>query len=473
IKTIDKGLDPFKKNLKREVTRDDIIKLTEIKIKRISRYDSNKADELLIAIEEEIEQVQHNLDNIIPYSINYYEKLKKDYGKNFPRMTEIRSFENIEATKVIVQNEKLYINREEGFIGTSLRRDEYICDCSAIDDVIIFYKDGRYVITKVQEKAFVGKNIIHIAIFKRNDKRTIYNVAYRDGKSGISYVKRFAVTAITRDREYNVTQGTPKSEIIYFSANPNGEAEVLKVTLRPKARLRNLIFDYDMSELAIKGRGARGNILTKHAILRIVLKEKGESTLGGRKTWFEPETFRLNVDGRGDYLGEFQNDDSILVITKKGEFYQTNYELTNHYPDDFLIVEKFKEDRVWSAVYYDADRKYHYIKRFQLETVSRPQSIIGDNSDSFLVRLTKVDYPRLEIKFGGADKDRDKEIVEVADFINVMGYKAVGKRLTKYQISKINELEPLIIPEKEEETKPETDSDSPEEKVDDGQMSMF
>lgn len=476
IKTIDVGLKPFTKNLRREVTRDDIIKLTEIRIKRISRYDSNKADELLIALEEEMELVQHNLDNIIPYSINYYKKLKKDYGKNFPRMTEIRSFENIEATKVIVQNEKLYINREEGFIGTTLRRDEYICDCSAIDDVIIFYKDGRYIITKVQEKAFVGKDIIHIDIFKRNDERTIYNTAYRDGKTGITYVKRFAVTSITRDREYNVTQGTPKSEIIYFSANPNGEAEVLKITLRPKARLRNLIFDYDMSELAIRGRGSRGNILTKHSILRVVLKEKGESTLGGRKTWFEPETLRINDDERGDYLGEFQDDDSILVITKKGEFYQTNYELTNHYPEDFLIVEKFKEERVWSVVYYDGQRKSHYIKRFQLEAVTRPQSIIGDHKDSYLVRLTKVEYPRLEIKFGGSDKDRDNEIVEVADFINVMGYKAVGKRLTRYQISKIKELEPINKPEENEDesTNDENNSTDKEKgKSDDSQMSIF
>lgn len=474
IKTIDVGLEPFKKNLRREVTRDDIIKLTEIKIKRISRFDANKADELLIAIEEEMEQVQHNLDNIIPFSINYYKKIKKDFGKNFPRMTEIRSFENIEATKVIVKNEKLYINREEGFIGTSLKKDEYICDCSDIDDVIIFYKDGRYIISKVQEKAFVGKNIIHIAIFKRNDKRTIYNVVYRDGKNAITYVKRFAVTGITRDREYNLTQETPGSEVLYFSVNPNGEAEVLKVTLRPKARIRNLIFDYDMSELAIKGRGAMGNILTKHALLKIILKEKGESTLGGRKTWFEPETLRLNVDGRGNYLGEFHNEDSILVITKKGEFYQTNFDLSNHYPEDFLIVEKFKEERVWSAVYYDGERKSHYIKRFQLEAVSKPQSFIGDHKDSYLVRITKVDYPRLEIKFGGEDKDREKEIVEVADFINVMGYRAVGKRLTKYQISKVNELEPIIFPEKEEEPETETESDSSDKKeTGDGQMSIF
>ncbi len=476
IQTIDHGLKPFKDKLRREVTREDIVKLTEIKIKRISRYDGNRADELLISLEEEMEQVEHNLQNIIPFSINYFKQLKKQYGKKFPRKTEIRSFENIEASKVIVKNEKLYINREEGFIGTSLRKDEFICDCSAIDDVIIFYKDGRYIVNKVQEKAFVGKDIIHIAIFKRNDKRTIYNAAYRDGKNGNTYVKRFAVTGVTRDREYDLTRGSAKSEVVYFSANPNGEAEILKITLRPKPRIRNLIFDYDMSELAVKGRGAQGNILTKHAIQRIVLKRKGESTLGGRKIWFEPEVLRLNADGRGSYLGEFHNEDSILVITKKGEFYQTNFDLSNHYPEDVLIVEKFDEETVWSAAYFDADRNYYYIKRFQTEVVSKPQSFIGENDKSRLVRLTKVDYPRLEIKFGGEDKDREKEIVEVAEFINVKGVKAIGKRLTTHQVSKINELEPLILPEKKvEEKKEEEEEEKPSKgyKEDDGQMSIF
>lgn len=479
IQTIDHGLKPFKKQLKREVTRDDIIKLTEIKIKRISRYDSFKADEILIALEEEIEQVEHHLKNIIPYAINYFQQLKKQYGKLYPRKTEIRSFENIEATKVVVKNEKLYINREEGFIGTSLRRDEYICDCSDLDDVIIFYKDGRYVVSKVQEKAFVGKNIIHIAIFKRNDKRTIYNAAYRDGKGGTTYVKRFAVTSITRDREYDLTSGTPGSEVLYFSANPNGEAEVLKITLRPKPRIRNLIFEYDMSELAVKGRGARGNILTKHALHKIVLKRKGESTLGGRKIWFEPEVLRLNADSRGNYLGEFHADDTILVITKKGEYYQTNFDLTNHYPEDFLVIEKFNEKTVWSAAYFDADRDYYYIKRFQIDPTTRPQSFIGENSKSVLVRLTKVEYPRLEIKFGGEDKNREKEIIEVAEFINVKGVKAIGKRLTNYQVAKINELEPLIKPkEKEKEEGDEDDDDQAPAKDEkngskDGQMSIF
>ncbi|TCO10703.1 DNA gyrase/topoisomerase IV subunit A [Natronoflexus pectinivorans] len=475
IQTIDHGLEPFKPKLKRDVTRDDIIKLTEIKIKRISRFDSNKADEYIVSIEEELEQVEYNLQNIIPYSIDYYKRLKKQYASKYPRKTELRNFQTIEATKVVVKNEKLYINRADGFVGTALRKDEYICDCSDIDDIIIFYKDGRYIITKVQEKAFVGKNIIHIAVFKRNDNRTIYNVAYRDGKGGNTYAKRFAVTGITRDKEYNVTRGTEGSEVVYFSANPNGEAEILKVTLRPRPRIRNLIFEFDMGELLVKGRSAMGNILTRHDIHKITLKKKGESTLGGRKIWFEPEVLRLNTDGRGSYLGEFQNDDQILVITRDGQFYQTNFDLSNHYEDNILYIEKFKPETVWSAVYFDADQNYHYVKRFQTEQVSKPQKFIGDNAKSYLVKMTKVDYPRLEIKFGGEDKDREKAIVEVAEFINVKGYKAKGKRLTTYQVSKINELEPLNKPEEtlEQEQKADENDASSNQDESDGQMSIF
>ncbi len=473
IQTIDHGLEPFKKTLRREVTRDDIIKLTEIRIKRISRFDSNKADEYIASLEEELEQIAYNLENIIPYSINYYKHIKKSYGKNFPRQTEIRSFENIEASKVVVKNEKLYINRDEGFMGTSLRRDEFVCDCSDIDDIIIFYKDGRYLITKVSEKAFIGKGVIHLAVFKKSDKRTIYNVVYRDGKSGPSYVKRFAVTGITRDKEYDVTKGTKGSDILYFSANPNGEAEVLKVVLRPKARIRNLIFDYDMAELAIKGRGAMGNILTKYEVQKVALRKKGVSTLGGRKIWFDPDVLRINSDGRGNYLGEFHAEDLILVLTKDGNYYHTNFDLTNHYEDNILIIEKYNQDKVWSVAYYDADQKYYYLKRFQLEPSMKPQSFIGENSKSYLVRITNIDYPRLEVKFGGEDKEKDKMIVEVDEFIGVKSFKARGKRLTTYQVSKINELEPLITkPEPEEEEEPENDHNHSEED-DDNQMSLF
>lgn len=473
IQTIDHGLEPFKPKLKREVTRDDIVRLTEIKIKRISRFDAKKADEYMAAIEEELEQVAYNLEHIIPYSIDYFKRLKKGYASKFPRKTELRSFESIEASKVVVKNEKLYINREEGFIGTALRKDEYLCDCSDIDDLILFYKDGRYIITRVQEKAFVGKDVIHAAVFKRNDERTIYNVAYRDGKHGAAYVKRFAVTGITRDKEYNLTKGTEGSQILYFSANPNGEAEIVKVTLRPRARIRNPIFDFDMGQLLVKGRGAQGNILSKHEVQKVVLKRKGESTLGGRKIWFEPETLRLNVDGRGNYLGEFHGDEQILVMTRDGQFYQTSFDLSNHYEDHILVIEKYRPDTVWSAVYYDAEQKFYYIKRFQVEPVRQAQRFIGDHPKSHLVRLTKVDYPRLEIKFGGEDKEREKEIVEVAEFIGVKGFKARGKRLTTYQVSKVNELEPLIQPEPSREEEQENGNDPEDGEANDGQMSIF
>lgn len=473
IKTIDHGLEPFKSVLRRKVTRDDILKLMEIRIKRISKYDSKKADEYIASLEEELEQVEYNLSNIIPFAIEYYKGLKKRYSSHYPRMTEIRSFENIEASKVVVKNEKLFINREDGFVGTALKKDEFVCNCSDIDDIIIFYKDGRYLVTKVQDKAFVGKNIIHIAVFKRNDSRTIYNVVYRDGKQGNTYIKRFAVTGVTRDKEYNLTKGKEGSEVLYFSANPNGEAEVLKVTLKPRARLRNQIFEFDMAEQAIKGRGAQGNILTKYAIHKIVLKKKGESTLGGRKIWFEPEILRLNVDERGKYLGEFHSGDQILVMTKDGQFFQTSYDLANHYEDNILYIEKYDPEIVWSAVYYDADQDFYYLKRFQAEPVSKPQRFIGDNPKSHLVRLTHVDYPRLEIKFGGEDKDREKVIVEVAEFINIKGYKAKGKRLTTYQIHKIMELEPIIKDEPNPEDPEDEDPDSDEEEEDNNQMSIF
>ncbi|TAJ14028.1 DNA gyrase/topoisomerase IV subunit A [Marinilabiliaceae bacterium JC017] len=471
IKTIDHGLDPFKNILRREVTRDDIIKLTEIKIKRISKFDAKKADEYINTLEEEMEQVTYHLENIIPYSINYFKRIKKLFAKNHPRKTEIRSFENIEATKVVVKNEKLYFNREDGFVGTSLKKDEYICDCSDLDDIIIFYKNGKYIITKVTDKAFVGKNIIHLAIFKKNDKRTIYNAIYRDGKSTYTYVKRFAVTGITRDKEYNVTKGTPGSTLLYFSANPNGEAEVLKVLLKPKPRIRNLVYDYNMAEQTIKGRSAMGNILNKNDVHKIVLKKKGESTLGGRKIWFEQETLRLNADNRGTFLGEFHGGDQILIITKSGEFYQTNFDLTNHYDDNIQIIEKFDPHKVWSAVYYDGDQKYFYVKRFQIDNSSKPQRFIGEHSKSYLVKITQIDYPRLEVKFGGDDKLREKMIVEVAEFIGVKSFKARGKRLTTYQIAKIKELEPLIVPEAQE---PEdtTNNENQETGEEDNQMSI-
>jgi topoisomerase-4 subunit A len=474
IQTIDHGLEPFKKLLRREVTRDDIAKLTEIKIKRISKFDAKKADEYIASLEEEMEQIDYHLANLIVYSIDYFKRIKRLFAKDHPRQTEIRSFANIEATKVVVKNEKLYINREDGFIGTSLRKDEYVCDCSDIDDIILFYKDGKYVITKVSEKAFVGKDIIHIAVFKKNDKRTIYNAVYKDGKAGHVYMKRFAVTGITRDKEYDITQSKPGSKLMYFSANPNGEAEVLKVILKPKPRIRNLVFEVDMGDLAIKGRGSMGNILTKNDVHKINLKKRGESTLGGRKIWFEEETLKLNADGRGMFLGEFHGGDQILIITKNGEFFLTNFDLTNHYTNNIQVIEKFNPNTVWSAVYFDADQDFYYVKRFQVDATTKIQRFIGDNVKSFLVKIMKVDYPRLELRFGGDDKLREKVIVEVAEFIGVKSYKAKGKRLTTFQVAKIKELEPLQQPEPEAMPEPpESQTDSYEEEEDhSGQMSL-
>ncbi len=472
ISFIDQGLEPFKPLLRRVVTTDDIAKLTEIRIKRISKFDAKKADEYIRGLEEEMEKVSHHLANIITYTIDYFKRIKKTYGKEYPRLTEIRSFENIEATKVVVKNEKLYINRQDGFVGYGLKKDEYVSDCSDIDDIILFYKDGRYIITKVTEKAFVGKNIIHLAVFRKNDKRTIYNVVYRDGKIGSIFVKRFSVTGITRDKEYNVTQGTPHSEVIYFSANPNGEAEVLKVMLKPKPRIRNVVFDFDMASIAIKGRASMGNILTKNEIHKIALKKKGESTLGGRKIWFEPETMRLNADGRGNYLGEFQGSDQILVINKNGECYTTGFDLSLHFDNKLLRIEKFNANKIWTAVYYDGEQKFYYIKRFKAEAATKPVLFINEHPKSHLVLISDEDHPRIETTMGGDDKWREKETIDAAEFIAEKGLKAKGKRLTNYQVGKITELEPLIPTIRVSEESTTDDDENDLEAEDDGQMSL-
>jgi len=469
ISTIDKGLDPFKKLLVREVTEEDIIKLTEIKIKRISKYDVKKADEYIKGIEEEIKEVQNHLDNIIDYSINYYKQIRKKHGDGRDRRTEIRNLETIEATQVVVANEKLYVNREEGFIGTGLRKDEYVSDCSDIDEIIVFLRDGQYIITKVAEKVFVGKDILHVAVFKRNDDRTIYNVVYRDGLNGAIFVKRCAIKGITRDKIYDITKGTKGSKILYMTANPNGEAETIKVYLRPRPRLKKPVFEFDFTELAIKGRQSMGNILTKYAIHKIVLKDEGISTLGGRKIWWEEEVLRLNADGRGKLLGEFHGDEKLLVITKSGKYRLSSYDLMNHFEDDVFVVEKYKPEKIYSAVYYDADLEYYYLKRFTLEPTDKLTSFIGDNEESRLLKLTEVEYPRLEVSFGGRHKDRENEIIEVADFIGVKSYKAKGKRLSNYEVKIVTELEPLIVKEeKAEEQEPEGGHHD-----DPSQMSLF
>ncbi len=444
IIAIDKGLDPFKKLLIREVTREDIIQLTEIKIKRISRFDVKKADEHIKGIETELEEVKNHLKNIIPFAINYFRQIKKKYGKGKERKTEIRSFDTIEATKVVANNAKLYINYKEGFIGTGLKKDEFICDCSDIDDVIVIRKDGVYLITKVADKVFVGNDILYAQIFLKNDERTIYNIVYQDGKDGPLLAKRCAISGLTRDKEYNLTRGTAGSKIVYFSANPNGEAEVIKVHHKPKARLKKLVFEFDFGQMSIKGKSSMGNILTKNAVHKISLKEKGLSTLGGRKIWFDDAVFRLNVDGRGIFLGEFSADDKILVITKNGYFRNSGFDLSNHYEDNILIIEKFRPGKVYSVIYWDAEQKFYYVKRFVIEESEKLQCFINEDPDSKLISLTEVEYPRFEIRFGGKHKDRDIEIIEVSEFIGVKSYKAKGKRITSYMVENIQEIEPVV-----------------------------
>lgn len=451
LKAIDKGLTPFKKLFFREITRDDIIHLTEIKIKRISKYDVRKAEEAIRAIEEELEEVKNHLANLTAYTINYYRQIKKKYGAAYPRKTEIRSFETIVATKVAVANTRLYVNRKEGFVGTSLKKDEFVTECSDIDDMIIFLRDGRYIITKVTDKTFIGKDILHVGIFKKNDSRTIYNLIYRDGRDSRYLVKRCAITGITRDKEYNITKGKPGSRIMYFSANPNGEAEVVRVHLRPRPRLKKLMFDFDFSTHAIKGRSSQGNLLTKHAVQSITMKEKGVSTLGGRKIWFDDTVLRLNADGRGTFLGEFSGEDKILVVRKNGSFRTTNFDLENHYEDDILLIRKFDAKKVFSVVYFDAGQGYYYVKRFSFEASEKTVSFIGDHPESRMISITQVEYPRLEISFGGKNKNRQPEIIEVAEFIGVKSYRARGKRLSNYQVDNITELEPVVKQEDEQD----------------------
>lgn len=440
---IDKRIEPFKPSFVREVTREDILKLMEIKMGRILKFNSEKAEEQIAAIKTDIEEIENHLDHIVDYTIRWYEALKSKYGKNYPRRTVIRSFDTIEATKVVEANEKLYINREEGFMGTGLKKDEFICNCSDIDDIIIFYKDGKYKVVRVSEKMFIGKNVLYINVFKKNDTRTIYNVIYRDGKDGLHYIKRFAVTGVTRDKEYDLTQGKPGSRVVWFTANPNGEAEILKITFKPKPRLKCLFIDKDFSDIAIKGRQSMGNIVTKNEIHKISLKEKGGSTLGGRQVWFDRDILRLNYDGRGEYLGEFHGNDQILVIMKNGDFCTTSFDATNHYEADIMIIEKYDSGKTWTAALNDADQGYPYLKRFKLEPTQKKQNFLGENPKSSLILLTDESFPRFEVVFGGNDAFRDPLIIDAEEFIGVKSFKAKGKRISTYTVETINELEPL------------------------------
>lgn len=481
---IDKRIEPFKSSFVREVTREDILKLMEIKMGRILKFNSEKAEEQIAAIKTDIEEIENHLAHIVDYTIRWYEALKSKYGKNYPRRTVIRSFDTIEATKVVEANEKLYINREEGFMGTGLKKDEFICNCSDIDDIIIFYKDGKYKVVRVSEKMFIGKNVLYINVFKKNDTRTIYNVIYRDGKDGLHYIKRFAVTGVTRDKEYDLTQGKPGSRVVWFTANPNGEAEILKITFKPKPRLKCLFIDKDFSDIAIKGRQSMGNIVTKNEIYKISLKEKGGSTLGGRQVWFDRDILRLNYDGRGEYLGEFHGNDQILVIMKNGDFCTTSFDATNHYEPDIMIIEKYDSGKTWTAALNDADQGYPYLKRFKLEPTQKKQNFLGENSKSSLILLTDESFPRFEVVFGGNDAFRDPLIIDAEEFIGVKSFKAKGKRISTYTIETINELEPLRkeIPQQEvpeAELPDDTDTDSQSEGNSDildeitGQMKLF
>lgn len=474
---IDERLTPFYPQFVREVTKEDILRLMEIKMARILKFNKDKADELIARLKAEIEEIDNHLAHLTEYTIEWYRHLKDKYGKDFPRRTEIRNFDTIVATKVVEANEKLYINREEGFIGTGLKKDEFICNCSDIDDVIIFYKDGKYKIVRISDKLFVGKNILYVNIFKKNDKRTIYNVIYRDGKEGFHYIKRFNVTSMIRDREYDVTQGNPGSKIVYFSANPNGEAEIIKVTLRPNPRIKKLIFERDFSEINIKGRQSMGNLLTKFEVHKITLKQRGGSTLGGRKVWFDHDVLRLNYDGRGQYLGEFQSSDCILIIHKNGDFYTTDFDLNNHYDPDIQYIEKFEAEKVWTAVLYDADQQnYPYLKRFTFEASSKRQNYLGENKHNQQILLSQQVYPRIQVIFGGHDSFREAQIIEASDFVGVKSFKAKGKRLTTYSVDRIEELEPTRMPEpeilKEDDDNDSVDTNVPEEE-ENGQMKLF
>lgn len=462
---IDERLTPYYPQLVREVTKDDILKLLEIKMQRILKFNKDKADELMARIKEEIEQIDRDLNNLVEVTANWFKFLKEKYGKDHPRLTEIRNFDTIEATKVVEANQKLYINRADGFIGTGLKKDEFVCNCSDIDDVIIFYKDGKFKVIRVADKIFVGKNILWLGVFKKNDQRTIYNMVYRDGKKGFYYIKRFNVPSVTRDREYDLTIGTPGSRVVYFTANPNGEAEVIKITLDPAPKLKKIFFDKDFSEVLIKGRAAKGNLLTKFQVHRIGLKSHGHSTLGGRKVWYDPDVNRLNYDEHGRLLGEFNDGDQILVFLPNGEYYLTNFDANNHFEDNIVRLEKYDADKVWSCVLYDADNQgYPYVKRFLLEASKRKQCYLGENPNSKEILLTDQVYPRILVTYGGADEFRGSEEIDVEQFIAVKGYKAKGKRLTTYQIASITELEPTRLPDPPQED--ETDETEEEENLD-------
>lgn len=456
INAIDQGLKPYIKHLKRAITEEDITRLTEIRIKRISKFDIDKAQEKIEALEDEIAQVKHHLEHLIDYAIDYFNTLKKKYGEGRERKTEIRIFDDIEAAKVVIRNTKLYVNRKEGFIGTSLKKDTYVCDCSDIDDIIVFTATGKMMVTKVDTKTFIGKDIIHVAVFKKKDKRTIYNLIYKDGTGGSTYIKRFYVSSVTRDKEYDLTNGKPGSVVHYFSANPNGEAEIVTIFLRQVGSVKKLKWDIDFADILIKGRNSKGNIVTKYAVKRIELKEKGVSTLKPRKIWFDDTVRRLNVDERGTLLGAFKGEDKLLVITQDGIVRTITPELTTHFEDNMIVLEKWNPKKPVSAIYYNGEKKLYYVKRFIIEQPDKEESFISDHQDSFLELVTTHWLPRVEIEFvkeKGKDRKPSQELA-LEEFIAVKGINAIGNQLTKGKVKQVNLLEPYPY-EEPEEVKPE------------------
>lgn len=452
IATIDEGLKPYVTLLKRAVTEDDIVRLTEIRIKRISKFDINKAKEKLEALEGEIAQVKHHLENLIAFAIEYFSNLKKNFGKGKERKTEIRPFDDIEATKVVIRNTKLYVNRDEGFVGTSLKKDEYVCDCSDIDDMVIFTKEGKMIVTKVDAKTFIGKDILHVAVFKKRDKRTIYNLVYRDGKTGPAYLKRFAVFGVTRDKPYDLTSGTKGSEVLYFTANPNGEAEVITVLLRQMSTIKKVKWDLDFADFLIKGRDAKGNLVTKHSVKKIELKEKGVSTLKPRKIWFDDTVMRLNVDARGELLGEFSGDDRLLIVSQKGIVKTVIPDLNLHFDDDMIVLEKWIPNKPISVIYFEGEKEKYFIKRFLIENENKEELIITEHPKSRLEIISTEYRPVIEIVF---DKIKGKELkpnqtIDIESFITVKGIKAQGNQLTADKIKIVNHLEPLPYENSEE-----------------------
>lgn len=494
ISAIDKGLQPHIKHLKRAVTEDDIVRLTEIRIKRISKFDIDKAQQKIDALEEQIAEVKHHLEHLIDYAIAYFTRLKKEYGEGRERKTEIRTFDDVDATKVVIRNTKLYVNREEGFVGTSLRRDEYVCDCSDIDDIIVFTKEGKMMVTKVDSKTFVGKDIIHVAVFKKKDKRTIYNMIYRDGKKGPSYIKRFAVTSMTRDREYDLTNGNKGSVMLYFSANPNGEAEVVTINLRQAGSIKKLKWDIDFADILIKARTSKGNLVTKYPVKRVELKEKGVSTLKPRKIWFDDTVQRLNVDGRGELIGEFRGEDKLLIINQSGIVKTVTPEVTMHFDDDMIVLEKWVPKKPISAIYFNGEKELYYVKRFLIEQEGREESFISDHQNSQLEIVSTDWKPMAEVVFAkerGKDR-KDNLEVNLEEFIDIKGINAQGNQLTKDKVNQINLLDPLpyeapeevhaddleVVDEKEvlsdDEVKQEKSNDDTNEEIDDeGQITLF